>query len=163
MTGTVGATAVVTLPTSASILVTRAFAAPPQQVYRAVTVPGLLRRWCSGGTDEVRVAEVDLRVGGRWRTVIVGDGYTVGSHGVFHELVPGARIVRTEVDEGAPDAEAHAALCTYTFTGTADGSTVSLLTMLRSWEDRDALLDSGLAEGVTAIWELWEQVARSAA
>jgi uncharacterized protein YndB with AHSA1/START domain len=159
MTSTAGVT--VTLPTDTSILVTRAFAAPPHALYRACTEPDLLRRWCSGGPDVVAVAEVDLRVGGRWRTVIAGDGYTVGFHGVYREIVPGARIVRTEVDEGVPDAEAQAALCTYTFTRSGDRSTLYLLTALQSREQRDAWLDSGLAEGVTATWGLLEQVARS--
>src|SRR5690242_11697886 len=106
MTGTAGDMAVVTLPTATSILVTRGFAAPPDRLYRACTEPDLVRRWWSGGTGEVPVVEVDLRVGGRWRCVVVGDGYVVGSHGVYREVAPGARIVRTEVDEGAPDAEA---------------------------------------------------------
>jgi uncharacterized protein YndB with AHSA1/START domain len=159
MTGTAGAT--VTLPTDTSILVTRAFAAPPRALYRACTEPGLLRRWCSGGPDVVAVADVDLRVGGRWRTVIAGEGYTVGFHGVYRAIVPGSRIVRTEVDEGVPDAEAHAALCTYTFAGSGDRGTLSLLTALRSREQRDAWLDSGLAEAVTTTWDLLEQIARS--
>jgi uncharacterized protein YndB with AHSA1/START domain len=161
MTGTTGTRAVVTLPTDTSILVTRGFAAPPHLVYRACTEPDPVRRWWSGGTAEVRIAEVEPRVGGRWRIVVVGDGYAVGLHGEYREVVPGARIVRTEVDEGTPDAEANAALCTYTFTGTGDRSTVSVLTALRTADQRDALLDSGMAEGVQASWDLLEQVARS--
>src|SRR5690349_15131748 len=161
MTGTTGITAVVTLPTDTSVLVTRGFAAPPDRIYRACTEPDLVRRWWSGGPEEVPVAEVDLRVGGLWRCVVVGDGYIVGSHGVYREIVPNARIVRTEVDDGAPDAEAHAALCTYTFAATGAGSTLSLLTALRTREQRDALLDSGLDEGVATTWELLERVAQS--
>ena len=161
MTGTAGERAVVTLPTDASILVTRGFAAPRHGLYRACTEPDLVRRWWGGGTGEVPVVEVDLRVGGRWRCVVVGDGSVVGSHGTYREIVPGARIVRTEVDEGAPDAEAHAAVCTYAFAGAGDRSTVSLLTALRTPEHRDALLDSGLAEGVATTWGLLERVAQS--
>ena len=163
MTGTTGTRAVVTLPTDTSILVTRGFAAPSPLVYRACTEPGPVRRWWSGGTAEVRVADVEPRVGRRWRIVVVGDGYVVGLHGEYREVVPGARIVRTEVDEGAPDAQAHAALCTYTFTGTGTGdrSTVSLLTALRTRDQRDALLESGMAEGLQASWDLLEQVALS--
>jgi uncharacterized protein YndB with AHSA1/START domain len=149
----------VTLPTDASVLVTREFAAPPHLVYRAWTEPDLVRRWWGGGTGEVAVAEIDLRVGGRWRFVIAGDGYEVGLHGVYHLLVPGARIVCTEVYEGDPDAETNAARCTYTV-GDAGGRTIgSVLTEMRTREDRDALLDSGMADGVQASWELLDRLA----
>ena len=159
MTGTTGATVAVTLPTDTSIQLTRLFTAPAHHLYRALTEPDLLRRWWSGGTGEVRVAEVDPKVGGRWRVVVVGDGYEVGLCGVHFEVVPAVRIIRTEVDENAPDAEAEAALCTYTFSGTGDRSSVSLVTALRTQEHRDALLDSGMDEGVAVAWDLWEQVA----
>ena len=156
-----GGTVAVTLPTDTSVLLTRGFVAPPQLVYRALTEPDPVRRWWGGGSDgSTRVtAEVDLRVGGRWRFVVTGDGYAVGVHGVYRELVPGARIVCTEVDEGHPDGEAGAALCTYTFRGAPGHTVVALLTAMRTREDRDALLDSGMHEGVHASWGLLEQVA----
>ena len=152
-------TVAVTLPTETSVMLTRACAAPPQLLYRACTEPDLVRRWWSGGTGEVAVADVDLRVGGRWRFVTAGDGYEVGSHGVYRELVPGARIVCTEVYEGHPDGEASAALCTYTFRGAPGHTAVALLTAMRTREDRDALLESGMDEGVHASWGLLDQVA----
>lgn len=153
--------ATVTVPTDTSILVTREFAAPRHRVFRAWTEPGLVRRWWSGGEGRVEVADIDLRVGGAWRFVIVGDGYEVGFHGVYREIVPDTLIMCTEVYEDAPDAEANAALCTYTFRETDRGSTVALLTEMRTPEDRDALLDSGMEEGVQASWELLEHVAVS--
>ena len=159
MTGTAGATAVVTLPTDTSIELTRPFAAPAHHLYRALTEPDLLRRWWSGGAGEVRVAEIDPQVGGRWRVVVVGDGYEVGLCGVHFEVVPGVRIVRTEVDENAPDAEADAALCTYASCGGGAPSTVPLLPVLLPGRDRDALLDSGMGEGTAVAWDLWERVA----
>jgi uncharacterized protein YndB with AHSA1/START domain len=101
-------------------------------------------------------------VGGPWRFVIEGDGYEVGFHGVYREIAPGARIVCTEVYEDAPDAEENAALCTYTFTASGPGATVTLLTEMRTRDDRDALLDSGMEKGMQASWDLLEQVALSA-
>jgi uncharacterized protein YndB with AHSA1/START domain len=158
MTQAAGAVAV-TLPTDTSVLVTREFAAAPHPVYRAYTDPALVRRWWSGGTGEVTVAEIDLRVGGRWRFVTAGEGYEVGFHGVYRLLVPGARIVCTEVYEGHPDAEASAALCTYTFHDAGGRTTVGAHTQLQTREDRDAMLDSGMEHGVQAAWELWDRVA----
>jgi uncharacterized protein YndB with AHSA1/START domain len=150
----------VSVPTDTSILITREFAAPRQAVYRAVTEPELVRRWWGGG-DGVVVAEIDLRVGGGWRFEVAGDGYVVGLHGVYREIVPGALIRCTEVYEGAPDPEDAAALCTYTFRDAPRGSSLALLTELPTPDDRDALLDSGVEEGTQASWEQLERVALS--
>ena len=147
-----------TVPTDTSIAVLREFAAPRHAVFRAYTEPDLVRRWWGGGEGVVS-AQIDLRSGGAWRFVAVGDGYEVGVHGVYREVVPDMLIMCTEVDEGAPAADA--ALCTYTFRDTPQGTTVTLLTELRTAEDRDALLDSGMEEGMQASWDLLEQVAMS--
>ncbi len=161
MTGWTGDTVAVALPTDTAVLVTRELAAPPHAVYRACTEPDLVRRWWSGGEGEVTVADVDLRVGGRWRFVVEGDGYQVGTHGVYHEIVPAERITYTEVDENRADAEADAALCTYTFTDRGGRTALSLLTRLPTPDDRDALLDSGIEQGLADCWRHLEQVARS--
>jgi len=60
--------ATVTLPTDEEILITREFDAPPHLVYRAYTTPELVRRWWSGRRGTMAVVEIDLRVGGRWRS-----------------------------------------------------------------------------------------------
>ena len=63
------------------------------------------------------VCEIDLRVGGTWRYVMVTpDGLEVGFHGEYREIVPNERLVSTEVYEGIPDAEEQAALDTLTLT-----------------------------------------------
>jgi uncharacterized protein YndB with AHSA1/START domain len=152
-------TAKVTLPADDQILITREFNAPRHLVYKAWTTPELVRRWWHAKRGEVTVAEIDLRVGGRWRFVTAGEGYEVGFHGVYRLLVPGERIVCTEVYEGHPDAEASAALCTYTFHDAGGRTTVGAHTQLRTREDRDAMLDSGMEHGVQAAWELWDRVA----
>jgi len=42
----------------------------------------------------VPIAEIDLRVGGMWRYVMVADGgFEVAFHGVYREIVPNERIV----------------------------------------------------------------------
>lgn len=64
-------TATVTLPTDTQILIERAFAVPSRLVYKAFTTPELVKRWWSSDLGEVTVAEIDLRVGGRWRYVMV--------------------------------------------------------------------------------------------
>ncbi|HEX2092726.1 MAG TPA: SRPBCC family protein [Longimicrobiaceae bacterium] len=159
-------TAVVTLPTDTQILITREFAAPRHLVYRAWTTPELIRRWWSARRGEVTVAEVDLRVGGRWRYVMVtDDGFEVAFHGEFREIVPNERIVSTEVYEGMPQGEGpeEGTLNTATFTE-ADGRTsLTILVQAPSREIRDAIIDSGMEAGMQDAMNLLEQVALSLA
>src|ERR1700688_4483721 len=106
--------AIVTLPTDTQILITREFDAPKHLVYKARTTPELIKRWWAGDRGEVTSAEVDLRVGGTWRFVMVANGgFEVAFHGEYKEIVTNERIVSTEVFEGMPDA---AALATDTLT-----------------------------------------------
>lgn len=151
--------ATVTLPSDEQILITREFAAPRHLVYRAFTTPDLVKRWWGAGLGEVTVAEIDLRVGGAWRYVMVPEGGPeVGFHGEYREIVPNERIVSTEVYEGMPDGEA---LNTATFRE-ADGRTIlSILVQHRSQADRDAHLNSGMETGMQRALDLLEQVALS--
>ena len=66
-------TAVLTLPTDEQILITREFDAPKHLVYKAFTTPELVKRWWHAKRGKVTVCEIDLRVGGKWRYVMVAD------------------------------------------------------------------------------------------
>ena len=72
--------------------------ASPDRVYRAWTQPEELRRWFAAGEGYTTpIAEVDLRVGGRFRVGMQApdsDELSVAS-GVYEEIVPGARLVFT--------------------------------------------------------------------
>ncbi|HZB23204.1 MAG TPA: ArsR family transcriptional regulator, partial [Gaiellaceae bacterium] len=73
----------VTLPADDQILITREFDAPKHLVYKAYTTPELLRRWWHAKRGEVTVAEIDLRVGGKWRSAMVTpDGMEVAFNAV---------------------------------------------------------------------------------
>ena len=98
----------VTLPADNQILITRTFDAPRHLVWEAWTTPELIKRWWHANRGEMTVAEIDLRVGGSWRYVLTTHegGVEVGFHGVCREIVPGERLVSTEVFEGYPDEEA---------------------------------------------------------
>jgi uncharacterized protein YndB with AHSA1/START domain len=152
-------TAKVTLPTDEQILIAREFAAPKHLVYRAWTTPELVKRWWSGRRGEVTSAEIDLRVGGTWRYVMVAnEGFEVAFHGEYRELVPNERIVSTEVYEGFPDGEA---LDTLTLTEADGRTTLTILVQHSSKEHRDAHIDSGMEGGMQEGMDLLEQVAVS--
>jgi uncharacterized protein YndB with AHSA1/START domain len=149
-------TAVVTLPSDTQILVTREFDAPPHLVYRAWTTPDLLKRWWSARRGEMTVADVDLRVGGTWRyAMITPDGREVAFHGEYLEIVPGERIVSTEVYEGAPHAPATS---TATFTEVDGRTTLTLLIDHERREHRDAHIESGMEDGLQDALTDLEQV-----
>src|SRR3990170_183867 len=101
MSMTSSGSAQVTLPADDQILITREFDAPRHLVYRAWTTPELVKRWWAGRRGEMTLAEIDLRVGGAWRYVMVAaGGQEVAFHGEFREIVPNERIVSTEAFEG---------------------------------------------------------------
>jgi uncharacterized protein YndB with AHSA1/START domain len=155
-------TATVTLPTDEQILITREFDAPKHLVYEAWTTPELVKRWWNAKRGEVTVAEIDLRVGGRWRYVMVTeDGFEVGFHGEYREIVANERLVSTEAYEGIPDADEHAALDTLTLEEVDGRTTMTVLVEHPTKEGRDAHIESGMEAGLQDALDLLEQVAVS--
>jgi uncharacterized protein YndB with AHSA1/START domain len=165
MAVTSSGTAKLTLPTDEQILITREFDAPRHLVYKAWTTPELVKRWWSGQRGEVTSAEIDLRVGGTWRYVMVAsEGFEVAFHGEFREIVPNERIVNTEVYE-MPDAPPLAPedepLNIVTFTEVDGRTTLSVLVQTTSKELRDLIVDSGMEGGMQEAMDLLEQVSVS--
>ena len=165
MTVASSGTAKVTLPTDEQILITREFDAPKHLVYEAWTTPDLVRRWWHANRGEMTVAEIDLRVGGRWRYVMVADGgVEVGFHGEYREVVRDERIVSTEIYEGLPEGvseEDAATVNTATFAEANGRTTVTILVQARNKVSRDAIIDSGMEAGLQDALSLLEQTAFS--
>src|SRR5687767_3002825 len=131
MAATSSGSAKLTLPADDQILITREFDAPKHLVYRAVTTPELVKRWWNAKRGEVTLAEIDLRVGGKWRYVMVTeDGQEVGFHGEYREIVPNERIVSTEVYEGVPGGDEDPAVNTLTLTEGDGRTTMTVLMQL---------------------------------
>jgi uncharacterized protein YndB with AHSA1/START domain len=162
MAVTSSGTATVTLPTDEQILITREFDAPKHLVYEAWTTPELVKRWWHANRGEVKSAEIDLRVGGTWRYVsVTDDGFEVGFHGEYREIVPNERIVSTEAFEGAPDPDANATLNTLTLAEIDGRTTLTVLVQAPSKVVRDAIIESGMEAGMQDAMDLLEQVAVS--
>lgn len=162
-TTTGNGSAIITLPSDEQILITRKFDAPKHLVFRAYTTPELVKRWWSGGHGQVTIADIDLRVGGHWRYVLVtDDGFEVAFHGEYREVVPNERIVTTEVYED-PQNDSLAAddepLNIITFTEADSQTTLSLLVQTTSKELRDAILESGMESGLQKGFDLLAEIA----
>jgi uncharacterized protein YndB with AHSA1/START domain len=156
-------TAQVTLPADTQILITREFDAPKALVWKAWTTPELLKQWWHAKRGEVTVAEIDFRVGGTWRSVMVTTegGMEVAFHGEYREIEPYDRIVSTEAYEGVPNPDENATLNTVTFEETDGRTLVTVLVEAPSKEVRDAIIESGMEAGMQDAYDLLEQVAIS--
>jgi uncharacterized protein YndB with AHSA1/START domain len=151
-------TAVLTLPTDREILMVREFDAPKHLVYQAYTTPELVKRWWAGRRGNVTLAEIDLRVGGKWRYVMTAnEGFEVAFHGEYHEIVPDEKLVNTEVFEGAP--EGGAALVTCTFEEIEGRTRLSMLTSVDSKEIRDLIIGTGMESGAQEGLDILEEIA----
>ena len=163
-TMTTSGTAKLTFPSDTQILITREFAAPKHLVYKAVTTPELVKKWWNAKRGEVTVAEIDLRVGGKWRYVMVADGgMEVAFHGEYREIVPNERVVSTEAFEGVPDPDDNATTNTMTLTETDGRTTLSVLVDCPSPEVRNAIVESGMEAGLQDAYDLLEELAVSLA
>ena len=165
MTLTSSSRAKVTLPTDEQILIEREFDAPRELVYKAYTTPELVERWWHANRGEVTSVEIDLRVGGRWRYVMTAcGGPEVGFHGEYREIVPNERIVSTEFYEGVPKGvseEDATTLNTTTFTEAEGRTKLSILVQAKNRMTRDAIIESGMEDGLQDALELLEQAALS--
>jgi uncharacterized protein YndB with AHSA1/START domain len=147
----------VTLPADTQILITREFDAPKELVYKAYTTPELVRRWWHANRGEMKVCDIDLRVGGGWRFVMEAPNYgEVAFHGEYREIVPNERIVATEVFEPYPDAEA---VDTLTLSEQDGRTLLTLLVEHQTKEARDAHVESGMEDGLQDALDLLERVA----
>lgn len=139
------------------IVIVRAFDAPRQLLFDCWTQPPLIRRWLTGPEDwSFAVCEVDLQVGGRYRYVWRNqDGRDMGMGGIFREVVPGERLVSTELfDEDWTGGET---LVTITFKERGTTTAVTTTVLYSSKETRDMVLKSGMAEGLEAGYDRLEQ------
>jgi len=135
-----------TFPSDRETVITRTFNAPRRLVFAAMTKPEHVRQWYGLRDHTMKVCEIDLRVGGKWRYVMqMPDGSEFAFSGEYLEIVPPERLVSTEWFEAIPGSD-------YVVTATfaeQDGKTI-LTSHLRyqSQEHRDGHVNSGMEWGM---------------
>jgi uncharacterized protein YndB with AHSA1/START domain len=136
--------------------------APLDLVYRAFTEPELLEQWLGPRKYTMTVERFEPRDGGTWRYIHADDaGNEYGFHGVFHGDPSPKGIVQTFEFEGAPG---HVSLDTVTFEERDQKTTVHTNSLFQSVEARDAMVNSGMGDGMSQGYErLDELVAKLAA
>ena len=145
----------ITTPTDREIVMTRVFDAPRTLVWDAMSKPDLIKRWLFGPPGWSMVAcEDDLRVGGVFRWVWRGpDGTEMAMRGVYREVVPPERVVRTESFEFGCEAQAGEQLATLVLTEQGGGTTLTVTLLYPSKQARDATIASGMERGVAASYD----------
>jgi uncharacterized protein YndB with AHSA1/START domain len=84
--------------TARHIVIERIVDAPPDLVFRCWTDKAHLARWWAPHGFTNPVCEIDVRIGGAWRIVMRGpDGTEYPCGGVYQEIVPGERLVFTNI------------------------------------------------------------------
>lgn len=141
-----GATEITAEPGAPFIDFVREFDAPRDLVFRAHTDPDLLAQWWGPAKYKMTVERLDVRDGGTWRYILRGpDGAEYGFHGVFHGTPTPDNMVQTFEFEGAPG---HVSLDTLKLEE-KDGRTIARgRSVFQSVEDRDAMYQGGMAEGM---------------
>jgi uncharacterized protein YndB with AHSA1/START domain len=139
----------------------RDFDAPRSLIYRAFTEPELVKQWLGPRKYEMVIDKWEPRDGGSYRYVHRdADGNQFAFHGVFHSLDID-NLVQTFEFEGAPG---HVSLDRLILEERDGRTTVRTRSVFESVEDRDAMVDHGMAVGVEEGYDrLDELIERMAA
>jgi uncharacterized protein YndB with AHSA1/START domain len=133
-------------PGGREIIITTAYKASRQNVWRAYTEPELIKQWWGPRYLTTEIDKMDVREGGMWRFVQKDrDGNEYGFHGVFHELSRPERIVQTWEWEGMPG---HPHLEIAHFEEKNGMTIVKAIAVFETVEDRDGMMASGMKQGV---------------
>ena len=134
----------VTTPSDREIRVERIFAAPRDRVWRAYTEPELLKQWWGRG-NPLTVERWELERGGHWRFIEHGPEGAHGFEGRFREVSPRDRIAMTFEWDGMPG---YTILDTATFEDLGERTRVVSTSLFFATDERDGMLNSGMAEGL---------------
>jgi uncharacterized protein YndB with AHSA1/START domain len=152
-------------PGKPTIVTRREVDAPRELVFDVLTDPKHIQRWMGPAALEMVSGESDLRVGGRYRYVYrAPDGQEFAFSGVYKEIDPPAKAVRTYVFELFPDAEA---VETMTLEEKNGKTTITTLTVHKNVQNRDGHLadgrmESGMTEGYARLDDLLAELQQPA-
>jgi uncharacterized protein YndB with AHSA1/START domain len=146
----------VTTPDDQEIRIERIFDAPRDLVWRAYTEPQLIAQWWGRG-NRVEVERMEVERGGHWRYVEHDpEGQAHGFEGRYREVTPKERLVQTFEWDGMPG---YTVVNSATFEDLGDGRTKVVTTSLfYTREERDGMLQSGMAQGLDQSYEALDRL-----
>ena len=140
--------AVIEFPNDLDIVTTREFDAPITLVFEVLTRAEHVNNWFAPFECEMKQCTIDLRVGGSYHQVFVGeDGTDCSFRGTYLEVEPPTRIVSTWLFEGWPDAEAVETVDLHETDG------VTKLTVKLSFRDKAGRAHMTRSDGQESSWD----------
>jgi len=134
----------------------RTFDAPREQVWKAFMDPDLVPRWWGPHGTTTKVAEMDVRPGGKWRYVSSApDREDVAFYGEYLEIDPPARFRWTFMfdveglgQQGGPE--------TFLFEDLDGRTKITSIGHMGSAEAIEGALASGMIAGAIGTWDRLE-------
>lgn len=150
-------------PGKQEIVITREFDAPRELVFKAFTDPKLYVQWLLGPKKhglKMRLDRFEPKTGGTWRYIHTDqDGNEYAFHGSYHEVLAPERIIDTFEFEGLPE-RGHVSLETLRFEELPGRRTkLTIQSVFQSVADRDAMLQSGMEEGISDSFDRLAELA----
>jgi uncharacterized protein YndB with AHSA1/START domain len=143
-------TVTITTPSDREAVVTREFNAPAALVFDAITKADLIKRWY-GPNGTLDSCESDPRPGGSFRFAFNVGGKPMAKYGVYKEVDPPRRLVRTEGYEGWDVGET---IMTVELVERNGKTTMTQRFLFPSQEVRDGIMKTGLTpQGMSAFYE----------
>jgi uncharacterized protein YndB with AHSA1/START domain len=152
----------VELPSDREIRLTRVFNAPRALVYEALTRPEHLARWWGPHGTTINECEMDVRPGGAWRIKATVHGQICPMKGVFREVLPPERLVRTSIYDVDVIREMES-VETLTLTEHDGKTTLQVLVLHQSKEARDGHVGAGLEWGAGQSYDRLEELLKTMA
>ncbi len=150
-------TLTVTLPSDREVVLIREFDAPRDLVFEAFSKPEHIAHWWGQKGSTMPSCEMDFRPGGAWRYVEhAADGNEYGFHGEYREISRPERITWTFEFEGLAG---HVSVETMVFEdlvqdqGQNRRTRITATAVFDSVEDRDGMVQSGMAQGASESYE----------
>jgi len=149
-------TSFVVEPGKQEITFTRVFDAPRERVFKTCEDPDLLPQWWGPRYLTTTVEKMDIRPGSVFRIVQRDpEGNEYAFHGIYHEVAPPERVVRTFEFEGMPG---HVSLETMTLEDLGGKTKLTAKSVFQTVEDRDGMYESGMEEGVNESMERLDEL-----
>ena len=147
----------VTTPSDEEIVLSRLFNAPPQLVFEVMSKPEHVKRWWGqlGEGYSVPVCEIDLRVGGKWKSVNRHPKGEATFYGEYREITPPGRLVFTEIFADYPDT---VSVVTSVLTEEKGKTRLTATIRYPSKEVRDLVIGTGMSQGAAASYDRLEDL-----
>jgi uncharacterized protein YndB with AHSA1/START domain len=137
----------------------RTFDAPRDIVFQVYNDPKRMPDWWGPAGYKFLKLDMDVRTGGSWEVIQTDEsGLPFGFRGVYHEVKKPERVVWTFEFDGTPG---HVSLETVIFEELDDKTKIIGKSVYQSTQDRDAMIESGMEEGLNEGLDRFEELLKS--